>query len=90
MRMGSQTLRLAYDLQHLFLKTMILEAGTGPSKRVFSGWTLGWQVTNPCKPLVFNHQELTLSFSKPYLSAFPHLSMIYLEASAQRGDSKSQ
>lgn len=65
MRMGSQTQRLAYDLQHLFLKTMILEAGVGPSERVFSGWTLGCRVTKiPCKPLVFNHRELTLSCFK--------------------------
>lgn len=71
MRMGSQTLRLAYDSQHLFLKTVILEAGTGPGKRVFSGWTLGWQVTNPCKPLVFNHQELTLSCSKHHTAPNP-------------------
>lgn len=65
MRMGCQTQRLAYDLQHLFLKTMILEAGVGPGERVFSGWTLGCRITKiPCKPLVFNHQELTLSCFK--------------------------
>lgn len=63
MRMGSQTQRLAYDLQHLFLKTMILEAGVGPGERVFSGWTLGCRIAKiPCKPLVFNH--LTLSCFK--------------------------
>ena len=42
MGLGPQTQRLAYDLQHLLLKTLILEAQMGPSEQVFSGWTLGW------------------------------------------------
>lgn len=58
-----KTQRLVYDLQHLFFKTMTLEARIGPSERVFSGWTLGCN-KNPCKPPTFNYRELSPSCSK--------------------------
>lgn len=42
MGLGPQTQRLAYDLQYLFLKTMILEAGWGPvSKFSLAGLLAG-------------------------------------------------
>lgn len=58
-----KTQRLVYDLQHLFFKTMTLEARIGPSERVFSGWTLGCN-KNPYKPPTFNYRELSPSCSK--------------------------